>query len=189
MADEKAGGRAVLGLCAGGGDSEQIPRMQDCLAFGRKDARELIAMRYLLPLLDGDALEVAIHMLSHVTPHPDIFWGDHNWVRDEICKQVTPHFRWTVDEFCRFFVAVPWGETWWRGEIGESWYMILKEDSDFQSKLEEAAVRLAQQGKNDAAYAALHVACLLGIRRSDRVLSRLNCKRAASRQFGHCSRR
>jgi hypothetical protein len=56
--------------------------------------------------------------------------------------------------------SVDWDE-WCRGGLGESLYMILKEDPDIQAKLAESAIRLARDGSKEAAFSALYVATYL----------------------------
>ena len=47
----------------------------DCLALGRWDARYLKLVRTALPSIgDQQSFYMAISLLSHATPHPDIFW-------------------------------------------------------------------------------------------------------------------
>jgi hypothetical protein len=150
----------VLALCSDGTTDQNVSKLLDCFAYGRGDARIFIALRYLLQMLDVQLLGTAIHILSHVTPHPDILWGKHNWVPETVCQAVVPHFRWLIDEICMLLKSVDWDE-WCRGGLGESLYMILKEDPDIQAKLAESAIRLARDGSKEAAFSALYVATYL----------------------------
>lgn len=135
--DRRSSGLSLLRLCTENED-EQIGALLDCFAYGRHDARLLIVLRYMLKMLRGDVLMHAIHILAHVTPHPDILWHKGNWISDGICRDVAQHFRWTVEEILVFFKSVPWSE-WHRGGLGESIYMLLHEDPEIKPKMEQAA--------------------------------------------------
>lgn len=111
----------------------------------------------MLKMLGGAAIQHAIHILSHITPHPDIFWHKDNWISDDICREVSAHFRWTVDEILLLLSMVPW-EEWQRGCVGESLYMLLQEDPDIKSTMERAALVALDVSKDEhVAFAALYL--------------------------------
>lgn len=157
--DRQSGGKAILRLCTDNED-EQMGALFDCFAYGRRDARVLIVLRYMLKMFRGTAMHHAIHILSHITPHPDIFWHQGNWISEEICKEVSAHFRWTVEEILLLFSTVRWVE-WQRGGFGESLYMLFAEDPDIKPKMEQAAIAALDlcedQDNEDTAFGALYL--------------------------------
>jgi hypothetical protein len=153
--DRRSAGLAVLRLCTGKED-EQMGALLDCFAFGRRDARVLIVLRYMLRMFRGTAMHHVIHILSHITPHPDIMWHKGNWISSEICREVSQHFRWTIDEVLLLFSAVPW-EEWQRGGIGESLYMLFHEDPDIKPKMEQAAYIALDSCNEEVAFGALYL--------------------------------
>jgi hypothetical protein len=152
---QAGGGRAVLRLCSRHED-EQVGALFDCLAFGRRDARVLIALRYMLRVCHRDVMHDAIHILSHITPHPDILWHKGNWIPDEVCREVSPHFSWTIEEILFLLASVPW-EEWQRGAIGESLYMLFFEDPEIQTKMEQAAFLALDSCSDEVAFAAMYL--------------------------------
>lgn len=150
-----AGGRVLLELVEAP-EGAKGPLLLDCFAFGRSDPRVLVVLRYLLPSLRDDSLLLAITVLSHVTPHPDIFWHANNWIPEEARQRIRPHLQWTEDEILRLLDDVPW-ERWQRGSQGQDLYMLLKEDRDIECKMERVAVRALHAGTMDAAFAALYL--------------------------------
>ncbi len=148
-------GRVLLRLVEAD-ESAKGPLLLDCFAFGRSDPRVLVVLRYLLPSLRGDNLLLAITILSHVTPHPDIFWHSNNWIREGVRQIVRPHLQWTEDEIIRLLNDIPW-EHWQRGCEGQSLYMLLKEDPEIERKMERVALRAMDAGEEDAAMCALYL--------------------------------
>jgi hypothetical protein len=128
----------------------------DCFGIGRADARVLIALRYLLKTLDRDSMYIAIHVLTHVTPHPDIFWHADNWITTDVKDRVRKHFIWEISEIIQMLSAVTW-EHWARGDIGEDLYMILREDPGIERKMEQAAHLAMDKGEDEAAFTALYL--------------------------------
>lgn len=128
----------------------------DCLALGRGDPRFLILLRCVLPHLRGLPRLHAIHVLSHVTPHPDIFWTKENWVPEESCRRVREYLRWSPTEILELMEAVDC-EGWHRGGIGQSLFMLLVEDPGIGPKLRRAAIDAVRRGSEDAAWMALYV--------------------------------
>ena len=135
---------------------DQMGALVDCFALGRSDYRLFVALRHVMFSFNGVTFQTAIHLLAHTTPHPDIVWDTHNWIPDEVCKKVVPHFRWTVDELIRLVGAASWSE-WTRTGVGESIYMLVKEDPDFVTKMERAAVRALHSRQRKAAFIAMYL--------------------------------
>lgn len=137
-------------------ESAKGPLLMDCFAFGRSDPRVLVVLRYLLPSLRGDNLRLAVTILSHVTPHPDIYWHPNNWIPEEVTQIVRPHLQWTEDEIIRLVNDIPW-ELWQRGCEGQDLYMLLIEDPEIECKMERVALRAIEAGEEDAAWCALYL--------------------------------
>jgi hypothetical protein len=156
LARKRAVGGAILQLCSEDEDL-QIDALSDCFANGRSDARVFILLRYLLPMLEGEPLRVALTILSHATPHPDIMWRPSNWVPEKMRGAMRPHFRWSLDEIERLLTEIDW-EEWQRGDVGQSLYMLLLEDPAIEGKIGEVAVAAIRKGNEEAAWAALYVA-------------------------------
>jgi hypothetical protein len=88
----------AAGVLVGAVDDDEdtsISAIFDAFALGRSDARVLIGLRYLLRGLGKEGRRVAIHVLSHATPHPDIYWHEGNWIPETVKAALRPHFRWT----------------------------------------------------------------------------------------------
>ena len=116
---------------------KQQVALYECFALGRHDPGALIALRYVLRTLRGESLQLAINLLSHVTPHPDILWTKHNWLPESVKSAVRAHLTWSPDEVALLMGGVPF-ELWERGEPGQSLFMLLSMDNDFVAKLEKA---------------------------------------------------
>lgn len=134
----------------------QLSALYDCFAHGRSDARVLIALRYMLKALDKKILPNAIRILSHVTPHPDIFWGPENWIPTDVKEKVLSHFKWDIQEIINLLSAITW-EDWDRGNYGEDLYLILYADPGIRFKMKQVAIESLDQGNEDAAFAALYL--------------------------------
>jgi hypothetical protein len=121
---------AFLGL-VDADDNACCRAIHDCWTLGRRDARALLLLRYVLPSLRGMSLRYAIVTLGHLTPHPDILWHAENWVPEEVQHQVQTSFRWSVSEVCDLVCAVEHldeGGGWERGGLGQSLWMLLSRD-------------------------------------------------------------
>jgi hypothetical protein len=108
--------------------------------------------------LDRAILQIGIVALAHLTPHPDIFWGQKNWFPPQVKDQVNPHLRWSEDEVEKFIALVP-AEEWVRGGMGQDIYMLLLEDPEIDKKLECAAKSLIDknfEAARLAVYLLLH---------------------------------
>jgi hypothetical protein len=139
-------------------ESEQVSlwAIRDCLALGRADARVLIGLRYLVRALSPRALHNAIIVLSHATPHPDIFWHPRNWIPPHVEEQIKVHFRWCAEEVVEFLKLCPL-ETFTRGALGQSLYMLLIEDPDKKATMRKACILALEAGHAETAYTALYL--------------------------------
>lgn len=155
-ARERVAATAVLQVCS---DREDLRAgaLLDCFAAGRSDPRVFVVLRRLLPALTGESLRIALGILAHVTPHPDIFWHESNWVPETVCQVVSPHFRWGRDEVRRLLSEVGW-EEWQRGDAGQDLYMLLRQDPAIEVTVERVAVEAMREGDEGAAWAALYLA-------------------------------
>lgn len=134
----------------------KLNALYDCFALGRSDARVLITLRYLIKTLDNFSVLTAIRILSHTTPHPDIFWNSNNWIPEKVTEKVRSHLNWEIQEICYLLSAVTW-ENWQRGDYGEDLYMILREDSEIHQKMEEVAIFAIDHYIDDVAFTALYL--------------------------------
>jgi hypothetical protein len=128
----------------------------DCFALGRSDARVFIGLRYLLRAFDKEMILPLIYVLTHLTPHPDIFWHERNWIPREIKEAVQPHLYWEQDEILRLLQAVDINE-YQRGGMGQSLYMLLVQDPNITEKMARVAVRAANSGDEDTGNIALYL--------------------------------
>lgn len=126
----------------------------DCFGIGRSDPRILITLRYLVRALAPQTRRLAINVLSHVTPHPDILWHAGNWITEDVKKVVRPHFRWSPDEI-RGLLEVVAFEEFERGSLGESLYMLFYEDPNIVKTMRVAAIDALELKEDDIAVAAL----------------------------------
>ena len=130
----------------------------DCWVLGRSDARAFILLRWALPSLSGQTLRYAVTILSHLTPHPDIFWHAGNWVPPEIERQVRPAFRWSAPEVCDLVCAVDQldeGAGWQRGSLGQClWSLLVVDPTLFMSVHAAIGLALARE-ELDAAFRLL----------------------------------
>jgi hypothetical protein len=155
LAAERLVGRAMLQLCSNRQEL-RISALLDCFGEARSDPRFFIVLRYLLPMLQDKSLEVALTLLAHVTPHPDIWWSENNWIPEQVADDVRPCLCWSLDEIKRLLSDVGWGR-WQRGDVGEDLYMLLQEDPQIQQKVEKVAVESLWEGRDDAAWIALYL--------------------------------
>lgn len=128
----------------------------DALAVGRRDPRVLVGLRYVLRALGEQPLRAAINVLSHATPHPDIFWDERNWLSNEVKSLLSQHFRWTPDEVIAILDAAPI-ETFQRGDIGESAYMLLHQDPAARQVVAVAAGTAMRCAQYEVAQSALYL--------------------------------
>ena len=142
-----------LRLCSSSQDA-QIASLYDCFALGRNDASSVYCTTVLLRLLPNDSFRLAIRILSHLTPHPDIFWKSKNWIGKDIKEQVVHHLHWTREEIIWLLSGVPLDQ-WNRGLLGEDLYMLFIQDPDIGTKMERAAILALDEGDDDVALSAL----------------------------------
>lgn len=136
-------GQALLGLF-GQDDDLQVRAVHDCWTLGRSDARAFLLLRHALSSLHANSLQDAIVILSHLTPHPDIYLHEGNWVPTEIENQVRPSFRWSARQVADLVCFVEhWGDeggypAWERGGLGQCLYHLLVEDPSLATTLPDA---------------------------------------------------
>jgi hypothetical protein len=145
----------IIKLCSAS-ENSQLNALYDCFALGRSDARILIELRYLTKMLTDKALYLAIEILAHLTPHPDILWNETNWIPDDVKKSVRSHLVWEEQEIWRMLSFVTW-EHWERGDYGESLYMLLLEDSEIKNKVENVAFAAIDAGDEEVAFIAFYL--------------------------------
>lgn len=168
---ERHAGPALLELVAQD-DAIQISALLDCFALGRSDARIFIIVRHLLALFTGEPLEVAIRVLAHVTPHPDIFWHRGNWIPENVCEQVMQHLRWSPAEIERMMVETPW-RLWYRGGAGQNLYSLLCVDPRIEEKMEAVANSALANNEDEVAFNAVYLRVYWARYQGHSVLSRL----------------
>lgn len=130
--------------------------IRDCLALGRADARVLIGLRYLIRALSPRALQAAIIVLSHATPHPDILWHPRNWIPAHVEEQIKQHYRWSAEEVVEFLKLSPLA-TFERGAQGQCLYMLLIEDPKIKDTMRRACILAMEAGHDEAAFTALYL--------------------------------
>lgn len=137
-------------------DEQRCNAIDDCWAVGRRDARAFILLRRALPGLKEVSLRNAIVRLSHLTPHPDIFWHQGNWIPPEIERQVEPTFQWSPQEVHHLVQAVEGlGGVWERGGLGQCVWSLLIMDRDLRSNVLPAVGMALAAGHLDAAFRLL----------------------------------
>ncbi len=137
-------------------EDRRIQSIYDCFGMGRSDPRVLITLRYFLPALSASSLKCAISVLTHVTPHPDIFWNQNNWISQDVRNAVRQHLCWSIDEIIQLTEVAKW-DAWHRGEIGEDVYMLLIEDPEIKEKMRHVIHLALRLGKCDAAFVAAYL--------------------------------
>lgn len=134
-------------------EHDKIGALFDCFALGRHDARNFIVMRHLLKTFEGLSLRVAISILSHFGLHPDIFWTPQNWIPTSVNREMKEHLVWETAEIIHLLSSCEWQE-WSRGNLGQSVYVLLVEDPQIETKMEQAALSAIDLGsQKEAAFA------------------------------------
>jgi len=146
----------LLLVCSCDEDS-QLRGLYDCFALGRFDSRVLAGVRHALPFLHRRSTRLAIRILAHLTPHPDVLWGSDNWIGTEIKIALQPLLVWTESEVAQLLDCLE-DEEWDRGQLGEDVYMLLHEDRHIKSKVERVARQAMLIGEERVAFAALQLA-------------------------------
>lgn len=130
----------------------------DCFALGRSEARIFVGLRYLLRALDEEVVRAFVHVLAHLTPHPDVFWHSGNWISEDVKQALQPHLIWQPDEILRLLQVIGF-EEFERGGMGQSLYMLLVQDTDIVDKMLKVAVQAGNSNlevANIALYLHLH---------------------------------
>lgn len=134
----------------------QICALRNCFVLGRTDGRVLIIIRHLLHLFRGDVLRLAVVILAHATPHPDILHHSKNWIPEESCNRLKPHLTWSIDEIRTLMLSADW-EEWHRGGQGQNVYSLLCQDSDIEKKMGDVAIAALTNGERDLAFQAMYL--------------------------------
>jgi hypothetical protein len=145
----------VLLICASE-EEAQLRGLYDCFALGRFDSRVLVAVRMIFPFLRGRSSRLAIRILAHLTPHPDILWGPKNWIGTEIKEALLPLLVWEDFEIVHMLDCLD-DEEWDRGQLGEDVYMLLREDPRIEPKVERVACRAMVIGNKRVAFAGFRL--------------------------------
>jgi hypothetical protein len=112
----------------------------DCLALGRRDPRYLTLVRCSLPFIqDQRSFYTAITLLAHATPHPDILWHPQNYIPDAVAEEICKSFRWTPSDIAMLLarLCLPEAGMWTRGTIGQTLYMLLREDKALRWSIDQ----------------------------------------------------
>lgn len=152
---QRAVGPALLQLTSDDA-SLQAAALLDCFAIGRSEPRVFVLLRHLLDFFEGRSHKLAIHILSHLTPHADIFWHSGNWIPHSVRALATSSFRWSELEIEQLLSWVSW-EEWGRGGTGEDLYFVLREDPDIEKKMGEVAIAALAKGNDDVAFTAMYL--------------------------------
>jgi hypothetical protein len=97
-------------------------------------------------------------ILSHLTPHEDIFWNHGNWITTEIVEQVRPALRWSSDEIYALVSRVErYGEEgpWTRGGIGQCLWSLLVQDPGLKNKIPGSIQRAVELADFESAFRLL----------------------------------
>jgi hypothetical protein len=107
----------------------------DCLALGRHDPRYFTLVRRYLPFIeDQRCFYMAISLLAHATPHPNIFWHPGNYIPEAVADLIRKSFRWTPSDIAMLLarLCLPEVGMWSYGSIGHTLYMLLREDESLR---------------------------------------------------------
>lgn len=133
---------------------EQVEAAWQCLVLGFQSPYALIALRRVLPPLQPPAAKEAVVVLSHCTPHPDIFWTSGTLLPNEIRKLVSASMFWSTSEV-RFLLGLIDDENGVdRGSFGQDVYMLIFEDPHHVDLLGQVAVEAADEDPTVAGWAA-----------------------------------
>lgn len=135
----------------------QMVALYDCFAMGRKRPEIFKCMRYLMPAYKMENLRLSIWLLSHATPHPDVLWTRENVVDTNVETALRPHLKWSDAEAERMLRAVPW-EEWHRGGLGESLFMLLREDPKRIRLMKSVLDSSLKCGEDEVAFSAFYLA-------------------------------
>src|SRR5262249_10480158 len=131
------------GLPSGLGSTDlnrQAAALFQCFVLSFAGPEPLIAVRRAFAGLRPPVNELAIDLLSHCTPHPDIFWSKKNMLPTPVRDAVAAEFRWSVAEAWSLLKVIDPENGIDRGSIGQSVYMLLFEDPAHVTVLREVAI-------------------------------------------------
>ena len=112
----------------------------DCLALGRHDPRYFTLVRRYLPFIeDQRSFYMAISLLAHATPHPNILWHPGNCIPEAVAEEICKSFRWTPSDIAMLLarLCLPEGGMWSYGTIGHTLYMLLREDKSLRWSIDQ----------------------------------------------------
>lgn len=93
----------------------------DCFGLGLKDARPLLLVRRMLSwFTDTISARLAVHALTHLTSHPDIFYHPGNTPSPGVEERVRSEMQWSRRELgFLLHVVEDEEEMWGRGAFGQ----------------------------------------------------------------------
>jgi len=112
----------------------------DCLALGRHDPRYLTMVRRCLPFIeDQRCFHMAISLLAHATPHPNILWHSGNYIPEPVADEIRKSFRWAPNDIAMLLsrLCLPEARMWSYGSIGHTLYMLLREDKSLRWSIDQ----------------------------------------------------
>jgi hypothetical protein len=113
-------------------------------------------IRHLLHQFSDDVLRLAVTILAHATPHPDILYHRGNMIPQSTCDAVCRHLKWSQAEITTLMKSASWPE-WHRGGYGQSVYSILCVDRAIHNKMGDVAIVALQQGDEELAFSAMYL--------------------------------
>ncbi len=137
-------------------ESLRVSALLDCFGLGRSDPRVLILLRHLLRMFGDEQLRLAILILAHTTPHPDVFWHKGNWIPQSVCDAVTRHLLWSEDEIGWLLGSISQDDMQ-RSAYGQDVYCLLRQDPTIEKKMGEVAHRALLDGNEDVAWYAMYL--------------------------------
>jgi hypothetical protein len=151
-------------------ETVQASSVVDAFALGRSDPRALLLLRMCLCHLATKATRLAIHYLSHATPHPDIGWTEANWIPSPVKDKIAASFRWTPEELVHMLEAVEFDE-FERGGLGESAFMLLTANERSRGTLRQVACGTADL---DVRFTALYLLLYLAGREAPALFNEIS---------------
>ncbi len=155
LANERSKATAVLQLCSNV-EGIQAGALLDSFAAGRTDPRFFITMRYMMAMLTGDPLRMALNLLGDVVEHSDTIFTLANRVSRTVADEVKKHMRWSLSELRHFLTVVEWSE-WQRGDTGQSLYVVIRQDPKIEAKIERLALDAIQEGDEKVAWPCFYL--------------------------------
>jgi hypothetical protein len=118
----------------------QRAAVADAFGLARNDERPLLLLRACLRYMrERTALAPAIHVLTLVVGHGDIFWTADNWLPKAVCDAVRRELRWSPAEVEQLLAVAEHGE-WQRGCLGQDVHALLDADPNVNQAIEQVLV-------------------------------------------------